>query len=323
MDILKNLFFFVVLISNAQASLVPCAYITTLPFTITTHGNYCLAGNLVNYTDQNAITIAASGVVLDLQKFTIDTYNTKSDNSSFGIYSLDRHDITIKNGIIRGFMYGIYLSDKQGSDSDPTSSSGGHLIDNVTITGSSFRGIRMEGAYNIVRNSTITAIGGTTIFKNAFAIGIETIGPGAVIEKNTVSEIYGTGTGESVAVSFSNNSSGSSATGNRIINEIFENPTYLSNGDKFGVWVGGNLKFQTKVFIRNNKISNMDYGVTFSSPTTGYYGNNIIEQSKKCDYVICSLSVSTSNHKGLVCCNEASYDKVKLINQSILKGEKQ
>ena len=188
MDILKSLFLLGLLISNVQASSVPCAYITALPFTITTHGNYCLAGNLVNYSDQNAITIAASGVVLDLQTFTIDTYNTRSDNSTLGIYSLDRRDVTIKNGTIRGFMYGIYLSDSLGSDTDPTSTSGGHLIENLTITGSSFRGIRMEGSNNIVKNSTIAAIGGTTIFKNAFAIGIETIGPGAIIENNTISD---------------------------------------------------------------------------------------------------------------------------------------
>lgn len=306
-------------ITNIQAT-TPCTPISALPYIIESPGSYCLTDNLVNNTDQNAITIAASGVVLDLKQFTISSYNSRSDNASFGIFSLNCRDITIKNGFIKGFMYGIYLSDKLGSDADPGSVSGGHVIDNMTIKDNFFRGIRLEGAYNIIKNSTITGVSGTTVFSNAFAIGIESIGPGAIIENNTITEIYGTGTGESVALSFSNNSSGSSASGNIINNKksAVQNPAQLNTGEKFGIWIGGNLIFQTNVYIRNNKISNMTYGVTFAFPTTGWYGNNDVTQNKRCDYLICSTSVSTFNHKGFVCCESLNIEQIKVLNQLLM-----
>ena len=41
---------------------------------------------------------------------------------------------TFKNGRINGYFYGIYLKDKQGSDTNQHSASGGYVIDNVTIS---------------------------------------------------------------------------------------------------------------------------------------------------------------------------------------------
>lgn len=284
----------------------PCMPISSLPFIIEKPGNYCLTGHLENQTDQNAITIAASGVVLDLKNFTLSSYNKRSNTVSFGIFSQNCRDITIQNGTITGFMYGIYLADLRGSDTDLNSLTGGHLISQMTIKASTFRGIRIEGAQNQVKNTQIIGVGGSTVYNDAFAMGIESIGPGASIENNVIKGIYGAGKGEAVGISFSNNSSGSSATGNVIDNKLsfFNKPKYVSRGNQFGIWVGGNTQFKTNVYLRENIIRNITYGITFSSTTTGWYSNNQIEHASKCAYFICSSTASAPNHKGAVCCTD-------------------
>ncbi|ASQ46448.1 right-handed parallel beta-helix repeat-containing protein [Legionella clemsonensis] len=98
-------------------------------------------------------------------------------------------------------MYGIYLTDSKDSSADSNTVSGGHLIEKMTIRNCLFRGIRIEGAHNIVKNCFINNTGGTQLFANSFAIGIEAIGPGVIIENNTVTETYACGKGESVGIS--------------------------------------------------------------------------------------------------------------------------
>lgn len=320
----KTIILFFSLISLTVES--NCIPISSLPIVINKPGTYCLTNNLVNKANQHAITIAVSGVAVDMQGFTVDSANLQTDNSLYGIYSLDARDITIKNGIIRGFMYGIYLSDSKGSDTSMDSLSGGYLIENMVITNSLSRGIRIEGANNVIKNCTVTSTGGTTLFDNSFAIGIEIFGPGSVIENNTVTETYACGKGESVAISFSNNASGSNAYSNRITNKKRKlsacHSLGLSQGQSFGIWVGGNLTYKTNVYIRNNNISNVDYGFVFSTPPTGWYGNNQISQVR-CKYMIGSNTVSTFNFKGKVPCERdlLSLDELNLIN-SILIGSR-
>lgn len=299
----------------------PCVPISELPFTIGHPGTYCLTKDLVNTGDQNALTIAASGVVLDLRRHTISSDNQRKDNPTFGIFSVNCRDIHIKNGTIQGFMYGIYLADKQGSDAALGAMSGGHRIDGVTIKDSLFRGIRIEGAYNTVQKSKIIGVGGTTIFDNAFAMGIETIGPGAVIAYNSIQNIYASGKGESVALSFSNNASGSSAFANVIDNTNKSIGPLPATGNQFGIWVGGNERFQTNVYVRNNTIRSMHYGITFSSPTTGWYSNNQMNNIYICPYVICSTSVSTLHYQGQVCCDQRTNAQIHALNHALNEGK--
>ncbi|MDI9817756.1 MULTISPECIES: hypothetical protein [unclassified Legionella] len=318
--VLRIITIFFLLITNLRAQ-NSCTPIVSLPTIITKAGIYCLTNNLVNNANQNAITILTSGVTVDLQGYAIDSSNLDSNSQLYGVYSLDVQDITIKNGIIRGFMYGIYLSNSSGSDTNMGSLSGGYILENLVIKNSFFRGIRIEGANNVVRNCTVTSTGGTTVFNNSFAIGIESIGPGTIIEKNIVTETYSCGTGESVAISFSNNASGSSAHLNRITNKKKNSgcpSPVLPQGHSFGVWVGGNPILKTNVYLRNNNISNLDYGIAFSSPTTGWYGNNQISKVG-CNYIISSDTVSTFDYRGVVSCapGSLSLDELDFINNAM------
>lgn len=89
---------------------------------------YVLSQNLTySGTAIDAITISADNVVLDLQDWTITygadlglTHDISAIRADF------RHNITIRNGTIRGFHRGIYL---EGDDT-----SGGHLVETSTLT---------------------------------------------------------------------------------------------------------------------------------------------------------------------------------------------
>jgi hypothetical protein len=141
-----------------------------------------------------------------------------------------------------------------------------------------FRGIRVEGDRQIIRNNRIVNTGGNLVFKNSFNMGIEIIGPRTKVENNTVIDTHAQGTGENIAISFSNNCGDSSAKGNQLFNHyrFLEKRMHFrgSSGHSFGIWVGGNPLIPSNVSVRNNRIKNFYYGITFSSPTKGVISNN-------------------------------------------------
>jgi hypothetical protein len=83
--------------------------ITTLPFTITTSGNYYLPANLaIALASGSAITIAASEVILDLNGRSL--INVIGSNSANGVFVFNQVDVTIQNGDIDGFGVGVNFS---------------------------------------------------------------------------------------------------------------------------------------------------------------------------------------------------------------------
>ena len=100
------------LIAPAQAETVNCTAITSLPYTISTQGVYCLTDHLSTaITTGNAITINTNNVVLDLNGFKLGGLSAGLGTQAHGIYAYQRQNITIKNGTVRGFFIGIYLDD--------------------------------------------------------------------------------------------------------------------------------------------------------------------------------------------------------------------
>ncbi|CAM3026910.1 hypothetical protein [Legionella worsleiensis] len=255
-----------------------CIPIVNLPMEINHAGHYCLMHNFYYSGTTHAITIKSSHVVLDLNRHKIQLTPWSSKNSIYGIYSKNAHDLIIKNGKVSGFMYGIYLADKKGSNTKGDSTSGNYLIENMQLTNNTFRAIRLEGVKHVVRNNLITHTGGSEVFANAFAIGIEIIGPQAQIERNSIRNTKAKGTGESIAISFSNNCQKSVARDNEIFNPyaLFAKRAHHrgSSGHSFGIWVGGNLVYPSDVLLQNNRIKNYYYGIAYSSPTRGVVSGN-------------------------------------------------
>jgi hypothetical protein len=84
------------------AQIEPRTPISSAPFTITNSGSYYLTTNLTT-TVSNAITIATSGVTLDLNGFTISsTVASASAGGSAILLNGALSDLTIFNGHIRG-----------------------------------------------------------------------------------------------------------------------------------------------------------------------------------------------------------------------------
>jgi hypothetical protein len=194
--------------TTALAETVNCTAITTIPTVINVQGVYCFTDNLAtNIISGIAIDIQTNNVVVDLNGFKLGGLSAGFGTTAHGIHALDRQNITIKNGTVRGFLKGIFLENATLSQ--------GHVIEGIRADQNTFVGIEVDGAGNIVRNNQVVATGGTTTMANASAFGILMSGTGARVLNNDVISTFKTGTGTSTAINF-NGATGSFAVNNRI-----------------------------------------------------------------------------------------------------------
>jgi hypothetical protein len=101
---------------NAGAQTV----ISAIPYVITSSGNYVLEKGLTLSVSQgNGITINANDVIIDMNGFAITKNQIGNTPHCFGIYALNRANITVKNGIIFGFYEGIRFDFSGGQISIP------------------------------------------------------------------------------------------------------------------------------------------------------------------------------------------------------------
>ncbi|MGD9591066.1 MAG: right-handed parallel beta-helix repeat-containing protein, partial [Candidatus Berkiella sp.] len=78
------------------------AHTISAPTTITEAGTYCVINNITQATEGSAITIAASGVTLNLNGFTV------SDGTAIAVSNVS--DVIIYNGIVSGAAAGISIA---------------------------------------------------------------------------------------------------------------------------------------------------------------------------------------------------------------------
>jgi len=99
--------------------------IASLPYTINSGGNYYLTQNLT-YSGANgdAIDVNASNVTIDLNGYELVCSN--SNTVTRGIFAGNVSNVSIKNGAIAGFRFGIELIPEGGSNVNF-----GHLVDGV------------------------------------------------------------------------------------------------------------------------------------------------------------------------------------------------
>jgi hypothetical protein len=180
----------------ARAEIVNCTPITALPAVITVQGIYCFTGNLSTaMTSGNAIDIQTNNVVLDLNGFKLGGLAAGLGTHTYGIHALNRQNITIKNGTVRGFLFGIRLED--------TGTSQGHVIEDIRADQNTSVALDMQGSGNIVRNNQVVATGGTTIFgANTDAYGIVVFGDGSRVLNNDVVKTVKQGTGTAIGILF-------------------------------------------------------------------------------------------------------------------------
>src|SRR5262249_8965473 len=145
--------------ASSPAETVICTAITSLPYTISASGVYCLTGDLsTNLISGNAIEIDANNVILDLNGHKIGNLSAGPNTVAYGILADQRQNITIRNGTVRGFFHGIRLS-----DTFPYAVSQGHVVEDVRADQNTQMGILVSGRGGLIRRNQVVATGGSTI----------------------------------------------------------------------------------------------------------------------------------------------------------------
>ena len=242
---------------QAKAETIDCTAITSLPYVIATQGVYCLNGNLsTSMTSGNAITINTNNVTIDLNGFKLGGLGAGDDTATNGIYAYQRKNITIKNGIIRGFLFGIFLSDVS-----PYTASSGHVITNILADQNTYRGITVEGLGATVSHNTVVDTGGSsTAFNEAF--GIAVLGPSVKVVNNDISTTTAQSTSAAWGIYLY-------AADYGLVQNNTVTDTVSPSSSGFAIWISSS----TGVFARNNNLANADNGITFATSTGKYFNN--------------------------------------------------
>jgi hypothetical protein len=171
---------------------------------------------------------------------------------------LNRKNITIKDGTIRGFFRGIFLEDS----SPGFIASQGHLVQAVRADENTYVGIQVQGRGSVVRNNQVSMTTGTTVFgANAHTYGIWMSGPAVRILNNDVTDTVPMGSGFGLATAV-DHASGAVIEKNRISNS--------SPASSYGVKaVSG-----ADVMVIGNRIALAGFGVYYDN-ATGKYSHNL------------------------------------------------
>ena len=248
----------------AHAETTNCTAITSLPAVITSQGAYCLTGNLsTSLTSGNAIEIQANNVAIDLNGYKLGGLAAGPSTTANGIYADQQKNITIRNGVLRGFERGIFLDDVS-----PYSTSSGHLIEDIVADKNRRIGLDVRGTGITVRNNRIVDTGGASS-----PICIHARGPGGRIINNDCVNMIHTRTDGNPTGSASidlHSSDGSIVENNRVANDALP-PTGWSS-------VGIEIAYSADVMVVNNRVSTITLCVFYwggGALSTGVYRDNI------------------------------------------------
>ena len=237
------------LATSVQAETINCTPITSLPATIDTQGVYCLTGNLATgMTDGSAITITANNVTLDLNGWKVGGQAAGTGTDATGIYST-AVNVTIKNGIVRGFEAGIILEGRGAVVRDM-------LIDQNTATGI---GVVGEGA--LIEHNQVVDTGGATNGTDVVAYGIEVFGEGSTVSNNVVSGVAATG----AATEWGIYAVGTNST----VRDNVVSDTAIPTGGGISTGI-----YQQQSIAVNNTVSNFMNGVYTNG--AGIYAHNTV-----------------------------------------------
>jgi hypothetical protein len=164
----------------AQAETVSTCvgYIDSVPATITTQGTWCMRKDLSTAIASGAaITVSVNNVIIDCNDFKLGGLAAGPDTTAFGIRTIDRINVRVRNCAIRGFRQGLYLR------------GAGHSVVDSRFDNNTRSGVNIEGdGLQILRN-TVRDTGGAT---NDTVAGILARGDG-VVRDNQVHRVFADG----------------------------------------------------------------------------------------------------------------------------------
>jgi hypothetical protein len=213
----------------------------------------------------NAITIESSDVVLDFNGYVLSTSLPQPPPmfSGAGVSAIKQaSNVTIKNGTIRGFDYGIQAYDWRHSVIEDM-----HLEENRLA-------MSVSGAANTVRHNYVLNAGkGQTA---SSAIGIVVAGTGIrVIDNDVVETDSGLPSLEAIWIASNGPSmpgDGAVVEGNRISAYKASAPGVAGGPSamKLGIHVDS-----TNSLIVNNRLEGLDYGIAMNGNPTAKYRDNL------------------------------------------------
>jgi nitrous oxidase accessory protein NosD len=246
--------------NSVQSETTECTVISSLPYVISTQGNYCLKGHLATgMTSGNAITINTNNVVIDLNGYKLGGLGAGHSTTADGIYAYQRQNITIRNGTVRGFYKGIYIE-----DTGSYSTSQAHLVEDIRADMNTAVGIDVRGRGNMIRNNQVVDTGESIPADTA--LGISIMGPGNRVINNDVYETVAGGSHAAFGIYFF------TADGGVVEKNRIGNATLPSSGTSNGI----NIYSSNNVLITNNRITTMDSGIYYQpGSTSGKYRDNL------------------------------------------------
>ena len=245
--------------SAARAELTVCSPITTLPYTISAQGNYCLDRNLSFGGSVGAgITIATDFVVLDLNGFKGGGGGGGTATKASGIYGLNRKNVVIRNGSLVAFARGVFLED----NTQNLDGSQAHLVEDIRALDNTYAGIQVMGRGNTVRRNRVSNTGGSTEPTLVGATGISLVGTGGRVLGNEVGLVL-PGTGEGIGIRVA------SGNGGVVEQNVIANKTLAPLSWGLRVVSG------THVLLVRNRVATVDRGVIYEAGATGPYRGNV------------------------------------------------
>ncbi len=264
----------VIMAASAAPSIVHAACTElSLPATISSPGNYCLAADYTTADPaEKSIEIAASDVTVDCQGHRLTSNANSNSGTSVAIFANNRHDITVQNcRIMGGYSIGIDILQ---NNSGPNANYYVTLADNY-IGGPYLYGIRAYGsAIEILRNH-IYDIGGQL---NSHAAGIR-IGAGTGFAFHLLKEnlIAGTNTPYTNAFGIlSDKSVAGIFIGNGVTGSSASNTAYKGYGIRI---LGGSGNRITDNHVNGSGRSN-DVGITTNDTGSSCFDNYIRAATK-------------------------------------------
>ena len=240
------------LASPVRAETVDCTPIPSLPYTISAQGIYCLTANLAtSQASGSAITIAANNVTLDLNGWKVGGQAAGTGTGAVGISSA-ANNVTIKNGIVRGFMFGMYLTGR------------GATVQGITADQNTVTGIYVTGSGSVVQGNQVVDTGGSTAGANSGATGIEVGGAGSLIQNNLVSGLTAAGSGIELGITFDAQATQSTARGNIV------SDTARPSTASYAIY----MLSTSGVAVSNNVVTNFTAGVLYYGSASGTYSRN-------------------------------------------------
>ena len=197
--------------------------ITSLPWVISTPGNYYLPTDLTTATPAGAaITITASQVYLDLNGRTLK--NSIKSNFSYGVLVFNQVDVTVQNGDIDGFYVGVFLSPNS------TDENAKNTVDNCRLNGDGIGVFSLSGTSNWVKHCIIDGGDIGIMFSQDSGSRAED----NILENQAATEEFGQG-----LALLSNGSLG----------VVFDNNVVYKGTNPFGMIMSGTDKYRFDSFV--------------------------------------------------------------------------